>query len=191
VSAFGSRLQSDTRGNSSRELGLQAEVIYQFSERTNLDASVGQSSRNLANQSSHGTDASVALTHSMPLGNLSLVYTRSLVPYGFGYLVERQQVTAAMTHSLSPYLDATLSYVRVENNETAVLLRLDRRNYDSASAGLNWHPAETWSVSAQAEWLRTQIPEVQGLTVINGPTVQAWRGAVTLTWAPHPRSRSW
>jgi hypothetical protein len=185
LSAFGSRLQSDTRGNSSHELGLQAQVIYQFSERTHLDASVGESARVLANQSSHGTDASVSLTHSLLLGNLSLGYTRSLVPYGFGFLVERQQFTAAITHPLTAYLDSNLAYLRIQNNETAVLLRLDRRSYDSVSGGFNWHPAETWAVAAQAEWLRTQLPEK------NGPTMTAWRCAVTVTWAPLPKSRSW
>ena len=57
VSAYGSILSSRTPGNSSHEAGLQGEVVYAFSERTQADVSIGESSRVLEGQNSHGTDA--------------------------------------------------------------------------------------------------------------------------------------
>jgi hypothetical protein len=185
LSAYGSRLQSDTQGNSSRSVGLQAEIIYQFSERTNIDASIGESSRVLSGESSHGTDGSVSLNHSLFLGKVSFGYTRSLVPYGSGFLVEQQLFTASIAHPLSPYLDFNLSLFRIQNNETAVRLRIDRPNYNSLAASLNWHPAETWSVGARLEAVRTQV---FGLPA---ETATGLRSAITITWTPFPKSRSW
>jgi hypothetical protein len=184
LSAYGSILQSDTRGNSSHTEGVQGEVIYTFSELTNLDASVGESSRNLAGASSYGTDASVSLTHAMLLGKASLGYTRSLVPYGFGFLVERQQFTAAVTRSFTETVASTLSFMRIQNNETAVLLRIDRRSYDSVSLSLNWRPTPTLSVGGEIDGIRTQLPDLAG------EPVKGWRSSITVTWSPLPWSRS-
>jgi hypothetical protein len=185
LSAYGSRLQSDTQGNSSHSEGIQAQVIYALSERTNIDASIGESSRVLSGQSSRGTDASFSLNHLLYLSRVSLGYTRSLVPYGSGFLVQRQQITATISRPLTPYLDSYLSFFRVQNNETAVLLRVDRPNYNSLSVGLNWHPAETWSAGARIEGVRTQLYGVAG------QTVSGWRSYLSVTWSPFPKSRSW
>jgi hypothetical protein len=183
-STYGSVLSSDTPGNSSHEVGLQAEIIYSFSESTRVDGSVGESSRVLSGQSSYGTDASISLTHTFTQGVASASYTRSLVPYGNGFLVERQQATASLTHPLTPYIDGTLSFTYVNNNHTTVQLEIDRASYDIASAGVSWHPSETWAIGAQAQALRTQ-----SLGLPAG-TVNDWRTYFTVTWTPHPWSLS-
>ena len=185
VSAYGSLLESDTQGNSSHVLGLRGEIIYLFSERTNIDVAIGESTRYLSGESTHGTDASVNATHSLFLGNLSLGYTRSLVPYGIGFLVEQQLWTASLSRPLTPYLDSTLSFLRVQNNETAVLLHIDRPYYNSLAANLNWHPVQTWSVGARLEAVRTQVFGA------STQTITAWRGGLNVTWTPFPKSRSW
>ena len=185
LSAYGSRLQSDTQGNSSRSVGLQTEIAYQFSERTSIDASLGESSRVLSGKNGYGTDVSVSVNHSLSLGRLSFGYTRSLVPYGTGFLVEQQLFTASIAHQLSDYLDSNLAFLRIQNNQTAVRLHIDRPDYNSLAASLNWHPAETWSVGARVEAIRTQVFGVPG------QNLTAWRSAITLTWSPMPKSRSW
>jgi hypothetical protein len=185
VSSYGSLLQSDTAGNSSHSLGIEGEVVYAFSELTNLDATVGQSERNLSGSNSRGTDASVALNHAMLLNRVTLSYTRSLVPYGNGFLAERQQYGASLTHSWTETVDGTLSALRVQNNETTVLLRLDRRSYDSVSASLNWRPTPTWSLATQLSGIWTQTPDLVA------QSVRGWHGAITLSWTPLPSTRSW
>jgi hypothetical protein len=185
LSAYGSRLQSDTQGNSSRSAGLQAEIVYQFSEQTNIDASIGESSRVLSGKNGYGTDASVSLNHSLFLGKVSLGYTRSLVPYGSGFLVEQQMFTASIAQQLSAYLDSNLAFLRIQNNQTAVRLHIDRPDYNSLAASLNWHPAQTWSVGARVEAIRTQVFGV------SGQNLTAWRSAITITWSPFPKARSW
>jgi len=185
VSANGSWLESDTQGNSSHTEGLQGEIIYAFSERTRLDAALGESSRVLSGKSSTGTDASISLTRTGELSRASVSYTRSLVPYGFGFFVQRQQYTASWTQPLTPFLSATLTGMRILNNETAVLLRVDRRSYESLGLSLNWRPYETWSVGAQIDGSRTELPDS------TETRVQGWRAAVTLTWAPIRTSLSW
>jgi len=183
-SAYGSELESDTKGNSSHSVGLQAELVHQFTERTQIDASVGKSSRVLAGESSNGLDASISLTHTGELSRASASYTRSLVPYGFGYLVERQQYTLSFTEPLSTTLNATLTGFHIQNNQTAVLLRLDRPSYDSVSLAFNWRPFEHWSLGGQVEELRSEIPP-------SDERVHWVRVSLTVTWAPQPVSRSW
>jgi hypothetical protein len=140
---------------------------------------------------SHGTDASVSITHDLTRGNVALAYTRSLVPYGIGYLLERQQLTASATRQLTPYLDANISLLRIENNQAAVQLGLDRRSIDNAIAGLTWHPAETWSLGFQLAAIRTQILGRSNGTVTTVGTVNEWRSSVYMTWSPRPNVRSW
>jgi hypothetical protein len=185
-SAFGSSLLTSTRGNSSHEYGLQTEIIYAFSERTQFDGSIGESVRQLAGQNGHGTDAAISLTHASELTKSALNYTRSLVPYGTGFLVERQQFTVSETRHLTPYLDASVSLFRSENNQLAVLLGLDRRSYDGASLNFNWLAGETWSLGLQVSGLRTQPPG----TAPSG-TMTEWRSSVAVIWNPRPLARSW
>jgi len=185
VSLFGSRLESDSPGNSSHEYGVQAELVYSFTERIHLDGSIGQSSRVLAGTSSHGTDTAITLTRDLERGILSAGFTRSLVPYGVGFLVEREQLNALVSHSLTPNLDASLAVLRIRNNELAVLLGIDRRSYDSVTGNLNWHLTPTWTLSGQVAAIQSQQPGF-----VN-QTVHQWRTAVTLIWAPLPRQRSW
>jgi hypothetical protein len=184
LSTYGSALSSAARGNSSREVGIQAQIIYSFSERTNIDASLGESVRVVTGSRNLGTDASISLTHAFSLGNLNLAYTRSLVPYGTGFLVQREQYMASLARPLTPYLESSISVLRVQNNDTTVKLGLDRRSYSSATVGLNWHPAETWTLGAQITGLRTQLfgPASQ--------TVNEWRTSVSLTWSPFPKTHS-
>lgn len=189
VSAFGTELSSDSQGGSSHEYGLQAQLIYYFTERIHLDGSLGKSARLLSGVSSRGTDAAITLTRDALRGNVSLSYTRSLVPYGVGFLVERQQVTAAGLHRLTEYLDVNLGVLYIKNNQTAVLLGLDRRNFSSISAGLSWHPAETWSLGLQLSGMRTQPSGF--LTNKDLKDLNEWRSSVTLTWTPRPSARSW
>ncbi|HVO47247.1 MAG TPA: hypothetical protein VMT29_13015 [Steroidobacteraceae bacterium] len=185
VSLFGSKLESDSPGNSSHEYGVQAQLTYSFTERVHLDGSIGQSSRVLAGTSSHGTDTSITLTRDLERGILSASFTRSLVPYGVGFLVEREQLNALASHSLTTNLDASIAVTRIRNNELAVLLGIDRRSYDSVTANLSWRLTPTWSLSGQVAAVRSQQP---GLA---DQTVHQWRTAVTLIWAPLPRQRSW
>ncbi len=187
LSAFGSALSSDTAGNSNHEYGLQVQLDRALSERTHFVGSVGRSERLLAGKSSQGTDISLSLTHNLTRGTVSLTYVRNLVPYGVGFLVQRQQSTLSGTRQLTPYLDATLSFMRIRNDELSVLLNIDRRSYDSASAGLSWRPSETFRVGLDLGALRTQAAGFAGAS----QDVNEWHSALTLTWTPHPRTQSW
>jgi hypothetical protein len=187
LSVYGSELQSATQGNSSHEYGVQGEFTYAVSEVMSADISLGESRRLLSGESSRGTVASILLNRSLycGLGRISAAYTRSLVPYGFGFLVDQQKYDLIFVRPLTTYVDTTLEFVRVQNNETAVLLRLDRPNYNDLSVGLRWHLAEHWTLGWRVDGIRTQ--EI-GVTDRN---FNSWRTTATLTWAPLPMSRSW
>lgn len=191
--AFGDILHSDRAGGSSHEAGAQVELSYAHSERVNFDLQVGESRRVLSEAvgtdstgnpvfqgtSSFGTNVSATATRKYELGSLSFNYTRSLVPYGNGFLVERQLATATARRTLSPYLDADLGVMRVDNNGATVRLRLDRRFYDSVSAGLNWKVGETWT-------LRSEAATSWAPPIGSDHTVHEWRAALIMTWKPTP-----
>jgi hypothetical protein len=177
VSAFGDALLSDRAGASSREAGAQVEFSYARSERTSLDVSIGESQRTLAGVRGHGTVGALSITHKMSLGTLAAGYSRSLVPYGTGFLVERQQITASATRSLSTFVDADISVFHIQNNQSAVALGLDRLRYDTAGVGLNWRIGETWTIRPQLSTNRSQ-------PLRSTATVHQWAAALIVTWKP-------
>ena len=179
ASAFGDYLHSDRAGDSSHEAGGQVELKYSHSELTTFDIQVGESRRVLTGAASLGTNVLASATHKFELSSVSLSYSRSLVPYGNGFLVERQQITAAVTRSLTPTLDADLTAIRIDNNNSTVRLELDRRFYDNLGGGLTWKVSENWSLRSEAT--------TSWSPPINYPhTVHEWRTALTMTWRPLP-----
>jgi hypothetical protein len=183
VSAVGDALDSPLRGDSSHEEGGQVELSTSFSERLAVDASVGETRRSLAGQTSNGTNASVLITRSFERGSATLTYTRSLVPYGTGILVERQQVSAGLTRPLTEYLDANINLIRVQNNESTVRLGIDRPFYNNAMVGLAWKMGESWTVAPAVTASWTQA-------IGSNLPVHEWRGALTVTWKPLASTRS-
>lgn len=197
VSALGDKLSSQNKINSSHEAGGQVEVIQQLSERLSLDAALGESKRSLYGQNSSGTNASVTLARTLERGAVSLSYLRSLVPYGTGVLVERQQFLATLTRPLTPTLDLNFTLMRLKNSASAVSLRLDRPFYDNGVLGLSWKMGESWTLQPQVStgWSKPVQPASSSSSSSNAapvdfPTVYEWRAQVTLVWQPLPDSKS-
>jgi len=177
VSAFGDILHSDRAGGSSHETGGQVGLSYARSERLTFDFQVGESRRVLRGSASNGTNVSASATRNFERGNLSCSYVRNLTPYGNGFLVQRDQITAAAKRSLTPDLDVDLRLIRVQNNDSTVRLGLDRRFYDNAGVGLDWRLGETWS-------LRPEVTTSWSKPIGSDRTVREWRAALTMTWKP-------
>ena len=191
ASLFGDALTSERQGNSSHEAGVQLEVIHQFSERISLDAAVGESRRSLSGQRGSGTNASVNLSRTYERGSFTLNYTRSLIPYGTGFLVQRQQFSAILVRSLTPTLDLNLTLMRVKNNASAVQLGIDRPYYDNGVLGLSWRMGESWTLQPQVSTNWTNPVEFTSTgATINPATVHEWRAQVTLVWQPLADSKS-
>jgi hypothetical protein len=192
VSAFGDALSSDRAGNSSHEAGGQVEFQDQMSEKNSFDVSVGESKRYLYGQAGSGTNVSASAVHAFERGNVSLSFVRSLVPYGTGFLVQRQQITASLVRPLAPSLDLTLSVLRIKNSATAVRLGLDRPFYDYGVLGLNWKMGESWMLQPQLSsgWSRPVAPVGTTDPEAYDVTVREWRAQVTLVWQPLPDSKS-
>lgn len=188
VSAFGDRLyvvtplapgETSLPGGTSYEAGLQVEYVRSFTEQLHLDASVGESRRSVDGApSTFGTDGSLALTRDLTSGHMGLSYTRSLMPYGIGSLVEVQQARASIDDELGPYLSVDGALTDIQNDATAG--QIVRRKFAGAVVGLNWRTSEVWT-------LRTEVSA--GWTqpfAVNGPlSIHEWRGALMMTW--HPR----
>ena len=192
VSAFGDALTSDRVGNSSHEAGGQVEFQDQLSEKNSFDVSVGESKRYLYGQRQSGTNAAVSATHTFERGSLAFSFVRSLVPYGSGFLVQRQQISATLIRPLAPTLDLTVTLTRVKNNAATVLLGLDRPYYDSGVLGLTWKMGESWSLQPQVSsgWTRPVPPLNSTNTAAYDVTLREWRAQVTLVWQPLPDSKT-
>ena len=204
-SVFGDVLTSARQGGSSHEEGAQVEVSYQYSERMLFDVAVGESERtlsspsspgsqgsqgSLSHQTNSGTNISVSAAQTLERGSTSLTYLRSLVPYGTGFLVQRQQITAALTRPLAPTLDFTLSLLRIQNNAATVRLGLDRPYYNNAQVGLNWKMGESWTLQPAFTASSSKPSPPVSAPTHPEPTVFQWRAAVTLIWQPLPAAKS-
>jgi hypothetical protein len=203
VSAFGDLLHSERAGDSSHEYGIQAEIVYAHSELTSFDLQVGESRRSLAGATYYviypgqtgvltltvpgstgtGTNVNAIFSHNFEIGSVSVNYNRSLVPYGNGLLVERQQATASVKRSLSPTVDVDFTVLRIQNSDATVHAGIDRRFYQNAGVGLNWKMSETWTLRPEAG--TTWSPPI-GSDI----TVHEWRVALTMTWKPNPTEMS-
>jgi hypothetical protein len=164
---------------SSYEAGAQVQYTGLLTERLHLDVSVGESRRSVdGTPSTYGTNASLSLTRDLTAGHLALVYSRSLLPYGIGSLVQVQQSRLSLDHALGTYLTADCSLFDVDNKATAG--QVLRRRFEGAGAGLNWQTSESWT-------LRSEVSA--GWTDPAGApanlSIHEWRGALTMSW--HPR----
>lgn len=190
ASAFADELLARVPANDSREAGGQLELTHTFSPSTQIDVSAGGSARtlrteivsdgsvSLGNESSTGTVASADITHTAELGNITLSYSRQLVPYGTGVLAEREQYQLLGTYNLTEKVDISASVLRIENNQSIVLLGIGRRSYTGTALGLDWRPLEAWKLRAEADTMQSQT-----IGLVTRP-VSGWRVALTLTWAP-------
>lgn len=174
---FGDTLHSERAGSSSHEAGAQLEINYAHSERLSFDVQLGESRRSLYGSTSTGTNVVATATRTFERGSLALGYSRSLVPYGNGFLVLRQQANITAKRSLTSYLDAELTALRIDNNEATVQLGADRRFYDNLIGALSWRLAETWTLRAEAS--TSWSPPIA-----YPHTEHGWRAGLTMTWRP-------
>ena len=180
ASAFGDELIAPLSINNSHEEGGELQLVHKFSERTQLSVTAGGSARSLEGSRNTGTVAIVDFSHSSELGSVALDYSRQLVPYGTGVLAQRQQITLSGTYNLSEKIDVSTSVLRIDNNESVVYLRLDRRSYTGVSFGLDWRPLETWKLRLEGGTIHTQTYDVVSIPVTE------WRVGLSLTWTPYP-----
>ena len=202
ASAFGDVLTSARQGGSSHEEGAQAEVGYQYSERMLFDLAVGESERtlsapstpgsesSLSHQTNSGTNISFSAVQTLERGSTSLAYVRSLVPYGTGFLVQRQQITATLTRPIAPTLDFNVSLLRIQNNAATVRLGLDRPYYNNAQIGLNWKMGESWTLQPAFTASSSKPSPPVSAPTHTEPSVFQWRAAVSLIWQPVPAAKS-
>jgi hypothetical protein len=177
VSAFGDALLSQQSRASSHEAGAQVELNYSHSEKTFFDLSIGESRRSVAGTNGLGTVGALTVNHNFERSTATLSYSRNLVPYGIGILVERQQATASFTRHLTPYLEADITATGIRNNQAAALLGLDRKSYENVGLGLSWKLSESWT-------LRPLVTTSWSQPIQSSGVVRQWRGELDMTWKP-------
>jgi hypothetical protein len=182
ASAFVGELLSRTAGGDTKEAGAQLGWNRQLSERTTLAVTAGANTSSYAGAHSTSMIAALSLNHTTALGGVALSYTHGLAPLGIGALAEQDRLTLSATRTLTERLSGDLSLNGTREDSAPYSAHL--RRYGSVSAGLSWRPAETWSARAELSATTSQT------TYYGNVTARSVRGAVSLTWTPHPRSRS-
>jgi hypothetical protein len=144
----------------------------------------------LSHQTNSGTNISFSAVQTLERGSTSLAYVRSLVPYGTGFLVQRQQITATLTRPIAPTLDFNVSLLRIQNNAATVRLGLDRPYYNNAQIGLNWKMGESWTLQPAFTASSSKPSPPVSAPTHTEPSVFQWRAAVSLIWQPVPAAKS-
>ncbi|HTY51390.1 MAG TPA: hypothetical protein VMB48_17025 [Steroidobacteraceae bacterium] len=182
LAGTGLELAEHLPANVSREAGLKFELVHHFTERTQVDAYVGESGRTLRGVQSRGTLGGITGTLWMPRGHVDLNVSDTLVPYGTGVLVQRALATLSDTFNITETLDAQLALTRIQNNQSTVNLGLDRPYYDNATAALDWQWDQPWKLRLESGLTHTETfplaPSYQTFPIT------AWRVALSLTWTP-------
>ena len=174
--------------NSSRETGVKFELVHHFTERTQIDAYVGESERSLRGVTSRGTLGGITGTLALSRGHIDLNFSDSLVPYGTGVLVQRALGILSASYSLTETLDAELALTRIQNNQSTVDLGLDRLYYDNATASLNWQWDRPWRLHLEAGL--THAPTLPEAPLFHTAAITERRVAISLTWTPDALRRS-
>jgi len=185
ASAFSSEILSRLPGADENETGLQLDYRRTLAENTQLDLSGGAVKTRYSTGGQTLTLASLQLSQSLDAGSLALSYSRSLMPYGTGVLVQRQEWKLSAKRDLTEELDVTASLDRVQNSQPPALSTFLQQialvqTYDNVLLGLDWHFADKWKLSAQVgtTWTRT-------LEVVSQP-IHEWRCGLSVVWTPNP-----
>ena len=150
LTAFGSDLDSEQRGSSSREQGISLGINFALSESTSLSGALGVSLRDFDGAQSTGTVGNFALTHRGESRQWSLSAARSVEPFGTGVLGERITAEFAMVQDFDSRLQGIAHVGYVRNDDQGFGSTFDGRTYRYADAEMRWHFTETFSAGVVA-----------------------------------------
>ena len=184
VSVYRNELLARLAGENTYTTGAQLEYQHTFSERDQVDASIGAARVNGQTGTQTSTTASLNASRTYALGTLALSYSRALVPYGTAVLVDRQQAALSANRGLTEKVQLTASANWVRNGapigvSPAGPAIVQVQTYESVQLGINWQLAETWKLGAELDAAQTRTFGLLDYPVHN------WRAALTLAWTPH------
>lgn len=168
-----SKLEAGQSGNQTRTTSGQLGIDYRFSEQSRLTLSYGtrRTDTEIANSfysvsdSSNGEIYNVGWVYRGESGNWNLSLSQSVLPSGFGFLVERKEARTAYDRSLGERTSALFSLLAFQHrgiSSTATAAN-DDRDYARAEIGLRWRMSPFWTLSANyvyvwQEFLNTSEP---------------------------------
>lgn len=173
-------------GNDTLATGGGGDYHHTFSERIDLEASIGASRVQSQNSTHTSTTGTLTLSRSFVLGRVALAYSRTLAPYGSGALVAREQVLLTANRSITEKLDLSIAASRVQNGQVLDLPEVvpQVQTYVNVQLGVSWKLAERWNLGGEIDTTRTRT-----VGLVNAP-VHGWRASLSATWTPQPRAQS-
>lgn len=180
TTGFATDLDSPQRGSTSREHGASLGFQFDFSEYTQVSASLGLSQRDIAGRSDNGTTRNFSWSHHAETGEWRLDYAHSLVPFGTGVLEEQDNLQLVLIKDFSRRLRAVSRLGLTRNRDAGFGFTFDSRTYRNGQAELLWWLGEKWYVGADvgyANAINFGAPRSYG----------GWTVGLRTTWSPNSR----
>jgi len=183
ATAFTDRLSAPLVGYDSRDTGARLGVSYAHSARLSAGASAGVVETTVADYTQHGYVWDLHATRSGELDQWTVSLNRTVQPSGRGFLLLREAASLSFSESVAPqlFVTGTLQYIRNSNLASGPFFDVPR--YESADAGLEWHPTEHLVLS-----LTAGVREIREPT--SDATPRGWHTAFNTRWAPRAPSVS-
>lgn len=173
ISGYHSELDAKQIENQTRNSGGQLGLDYRFSEQSRLTLSYGTRRTNTEitnslysiSDSSDGEIYNASWFYRGESSNLNLSFGQSVLPSGFGFLVERKEARTGYEQSLNERTSASLRLLAFRHrgiSNTATSTN-DDRDYARADVGMRWRISPYWGLSATytyvwQEFLNTAQP---------------------------------
>lgn len=156
LSGYYGKLEAAQIGNETRNTGGQLGLDYRYSEQSRLTLSYGyrDTTYEITNSlygvsdSSNGRIYNVGWQRQNETGKLALNVSQSVLPSGFGYLVERNEVRAAYDQRWGDRTSSQFALQAFQHRGVSVATTTDDRDYARADVGLRWRMSDFWTLSA-------------------------------------------
>ncbi len=186
ITASSSELRSSGAAGNTVDGELDLGLNHSFSDRIQAVASVGRSERRSDGVLTGGYVGEAQLTRNDERNQWRLSYQRSVVPTGFGNLVQRDAGSLSLSRPLSERLSGDVSILSTRDRSVFFFgLLQEGRRYDTAEGGLNWITSETSTIGLRIGYDRAAVS-----SLIPVPQARGWRAAANVHWTPRPRSIS-
>ena len=135
-------------GSNTDAYGVTVGWLHRFSETAGGSIDVGANQSDRDDETSYGLSLNVRGYRNTELGRLYFQAQRSLMPSGFGALLETDRLLFGYSRALSDTVDLTLSADAYQTNSTNGSSDNDDRKYASVGPELRWAFSPNFSLGA-------------------------------------------
>jgi hypothetical protein len=189
VSLSGSAGEYNTKvgDNLTQLTGASLGVIYEFTDRVHFSADAGLNRRVEHSNASQGFVGDLVISRKTSTGSFGISASRGVVPSGYGFFTQTDQVRLQVLHDLEERLSADANISIYRNKSLFSTIDLEDRTYSQVLAGLTWRTTETSTIGLHAYGNRAR--STGGIGPYYGDA-SGWGVRLDSAWSPLPFSFS-